>query len=127
MTTFRNLTSSIASNNMNATIAFYCDNLGFRLRSVYPDEESFWAMLEHDEGIRLMVTERNAHSRHEQTVFTGSLYFACKNIQKLWEKLQNIAEICYPLETFEYGMSEFGIFDNNGYLLRFGEPVDENS
>lgn len=26
-------------------------------------------------------------------------------------------------ETFAYGMREFAIYDNNGYLLQFGTPV----
>jgi hypothetical protein len=34
------------------------------------------------------------------------------------------ARICYELEEFEYGMREFAVYDNNGYLLQFGEPVD---
>jgi len=34
-----------------------------------------------------------------------------------------VVRICYPIETFEYGMREFAIYDNNGYLLQFGEAV----
>jgi len=30
--------------------------------------------------------------------------------------------VCYPIENFAYGMREFAIYDNNGYLLQFGEP-----
>ena len=33
------------------------------------------------------------------------------------------AQVCYPIEDFHYGMREFAIFDNNGYLLQFGQPV----
>ena len=32
-------------------------------------------------------------------------------------------ERCYPIEDFHYGMREFAIFDNNGYLLQFGQPL----
>ena len=32
--------------------------------------------------------------------------------------------ICYPIETFDYGMREFAIYDdNNGYVLQFGRPL----
>ena len=31
--------------------------------------------------------------------------------------------VCYPIEDFHYGMREFAIFDNNGYLLQFGQPT----
>jgi hypothetical protein len=33
------------------------------------------------------------------------------------------ARICYPIDNFEYGMLEFAIYDNNGYLLQFGQPL----
>lgn len=29
----------------------------------------------------------------------------------------------YPIENFNYGMREFVIYDNNGYVLQFGEAV----
>jgi hypothetical protein len=32
-------------------------------------------------------------------------------------------KFAYPLETFEYGLREFAIYDNNGYMLQFGTPV----
>jgi hypothetical protein len=27
------------------------------------------------------------------------------------------------IETIDYGMREFAIHDNNGYVLQFGQPV----
>jgi hypothetical protein len=38
-------------------------------------------------------------------------------------ELKDKTKVCYPIETFGYGMREFAIFDNNGYLLQFGQPV----
>jgi hypothetical protein len=37
--------------------------------------------------------------------------------------LKDHARVCYPIEDFHYGMREFAIFDNNGYLLQFGQPL----
>jgi hypothetical protein len=31
--------------------------------------------------------------------------------------------IVYPLEDFPYGMREFAIRDNNGYILQFGQEI----
>jgi len=36
------------------------------------------------------------------------------------------ANICYEIETFEWGMREFAIYDNNGYILQFGSTASEN-
>lgn len=33
------------------------------------------------------------------------------------------AGICYPFEDFAYGMREFGIYDNYGYLLQLGQEL----
>ena len=47
--------------------------------------------------------------------------------RELWEQLQATATICYPLEDFAYGMREFAIYDNNGYILQFGEVIEEGT
>jgi hypothetical protein len=44
-------------------------------------------------------------------------------VDQLWELVNARAKVCYPIETFGYGMREFGIYDNNGYLLQFGQPM----
>jgi len=38
-------------------------------------------------------------------------------------RLKDKVRVCYPLENFEYGMREFAIYDNNGYLLQFGQET----
>ena len=55
--------------------------------------------------------------------FTGSLYFHTDDVDTLWQRLKDRARICYPIDNFEYGMREFAIYDNNGYLLQFGQPL----
>ena len=36
---------------------------------------------------------------------------------------QDQCEVVYPIEDFDYGMREFAIRDNSGYLLQFGQPI----
>ena len=43
--------------------------------------------------------------------------------EQIWERLKDKTNVCYPIETFEYGMREFAIYDNNGYLLQFGQEI----
>ncbi len=74
-----------------------------------------------------MVSKPNAHENFEKIGFTGSFYFKTDDVGKLWENLKNKAKICYKIETFGWGMREFSIYDNNGYILQFGQPVDEIS
>ena len=41
----------------------------------------------------------------------------------LWADLKGRVAVAYPMEEFHYGMREFAIYDNNGYLLQFGQEV----
>ncbi len=50
-----------------------------------------------------------------------------QELTPMWQQLKDSAKICYPIENFEYGMREFAIYDNNGYLLQFGQEISENS
>lgn len=45
------------------------------------------------------------------------------DVDALWEKLKDKAGVCYGIEDFYYGMREFAVYDNNGYLLQFGQEI----
>ncbi len=45
------------------------------------------------------------------------------DVDALWDALQDKARIRYPIDDFEHGMREFAAFDDNGYLLQFGQPI----
>ncbi|MGI8410862.1 MAG: VOC family protein [Pyrinomonadaceae bacterium] len=55
--------------------------------------------------------------------FTGSFYFHTDDVDALWDKLKDKAKICYGIENVFHGMREFGVYDNNGYLLQFGQEI----
>ena len=106
------------------TVEFYTTMLGFTCESY--EEEWGWASLQKD-GVHIMLNTPNAHLPFEKPIWTGSLYIYTDNINDIWRKLESYPHICYPLEQFDYGMREFAIYDNNGYLLKFGQRVDTNS
>jgi len=70
-----------------------------------------------------MASIPNQHLPFETSTFTGSFYITVKDVDALWDEVKDVAKVCYPLETFDYGMREFAIYDNNGYLLQFGQEV----
>lgn len=71
-----------------------------------------------------MLAKPNEHTTYEKIGFTGSFYFNTDDVDELWVELKDKARVCYDIENFEYGMREFGIYDNNGYLLQFGQPIN---
>jgi len=70
-----------------------------------------------------MLASPNEHVGDVKPSFTGSLYFRVGDVEALWERLRELVRVCYPLESFHYGMREFAIYDNNGYVLQFGQPT----
>ncbi|HVY22468.1 MAG TPA: VOC family protein [Steroidobacteraceae bacterium] len=118
--TIKTLTPMLRTWDLQATIKFYTTVLGFTCQS----QSSIWASLKRDD-IELMVSAPNNHLNEHSPAFTGSLYFRTDAVDDLWNRLKNLSVVCYNIETFDYGMREFAIYDNNGYLLQFGQPITE--
>lgn len=114
------LTPTLRTWDMPGSIAFYTDTLGFTLDAGGIDDG--WAALSRD-GIEIMLAAPNAHEGDVAPAFTGSLYLRTGAVDTWWRRLKDAARVCYPLEDFHYGMREFAIYDNNGYLLQFGQPL----
>lgn len=72
-----------------------------------------------------MLSAFNAHEGDEAAPFTGSLYLRCDDVDAWWDRLRDIAPVCYPIKNFDYGMREFAVRDPNGFLLQFGQPTDD--
>lgn len=124
MPVFNTLHPILWTEQFDESIRFYTNVLGFSLKE--KNDGWQWALLEKDH-IRIMLSKPNAHEKFRKIGFTGSFYFNVNNVVRLWEDLKDKVKVCYEIETFEWGMKEFAIYDNNGYLLQFGQPVDEIS
>ena len=62
----------------------------------------------------------------ESPVLSGTLYFYPEDVRALWALAQSEAHIEWELQTMDYGTTEFGIRDPNGFVLAFAE-VNEAS
>lgn len=116
---FQRMTPMLRTWEMERSVAFYTDVLGFRCES----SADGWAALARD-GVELMLSSPNQHEGDTAPAFTGSLYIETDDVDALWEQVKDRARVCYAPEDFDYGMREFAIYDNNGYLVQFGEPID---
>ena len=111
----------LRTKDLRATVDFYVARLGF-VCDAFSGQDG-WACLRRD-AIEVMVATPNAHKPFDRPSFTGSLYFNVSNVEALWAELKDAVRVAYPLERFHYGMNEFAIYDNNGYMLQFGEAGD---
>ncbi|MGU3377571.1 VOC family protein [Chryseobacterium sp. M5A1_1a] len=121
MSKFTGLRPMLWTENLDKTIEFYTHILGFELLG--RNNEWNWASLQKDD-VYIMLALPNKHENPVEICFSGSFYFNVNKVDELWEDLKTKTKICYEIETFEWGMREFAIYDNNGYVLQFGEPMD---
>lgn len=120
---FSALIPMLYTDSLDQSIVFY-EKLGF----VCGDRNAQWqwAALHRDE-VEVMLARPNEHTPFNGATFTGSSYIRVSDVQAVWESLPEGINVCYEPETFEWGMREFGIFDNNGYLLQFGQDLHHQS
>lgn len=124
MIKYNSLRPVLWTEQFDETIGFYTQILGFTLKERNDDWQ--WASLQKDE-VQIMLTKPNQHEKFNGIGFTGSFYFTVNNIDELWEGLKDKVKICYEIETFDWEMREFAVYDNNGYILQFGQDVHEIS
>ena len=89
--------------DLKGTIDFYVDTLGFTC-DAYNDEWG-WASIRKDD-VAMMLSKPNEHTPYDKIGFTGSFYFSTDDVDTLWEKLKDKAQVCYGIEDFFYGMRE---------------------
>ena len=106
--------------NIQETIDFYTNNLGFVCGE--RNDDWGWAAM-HKDNVEIMIAKPNAHTSFEKPVFTGSLYINTDHVDELWEQLKDKTKVCYAIDNFDWKMREFAIYDNNGYILQFGQEI----
>ena len=100
----------------------YTQKLGFEC--VARLDEYPWASLRLD-AAAIMLSAPNEHEPYDKLGFTVTFYLTTDDIESMWLKVKDNASVCYPIETFPWGMREFAIYDNNGYILQFGQEIVE--
>lgn len=118
---FSRLTPMLWTNDLKATMEFYTSVLDFTVNEF--NEEWGWCSMSKDD-VYLMLAKPNEHTPFNGPSFSGSFYFYITEVNELWEELKGSSYIFYPIDNFEYGMREFAIKDNNGYILQFGKEIE---
>lgn len=106
---------------LEETVEFYTHILLFECDAM--DLKSGWAKLRKGEA-SIMLSLPDERLPFYKTNFTGSLYLHTNNVVSEWELVKDLAQIHYPLEKFNHGVWEFAIYDNNGYIIQFGQSID---
>jgi catechol 2,3-dioxygenase-like lactoylglutathione lyase family enzyme len=108
--------------DIQRAVDFYTGILGFEVAwRAANDGGGENCMLE--SGRANVLVSTGAHLG-DKPQFTGTLYFNMDGVREFFERVQGRAEIVWPLESMDYGQTEFGIRDPDGYTLAFAEATD---
>ena len=131
MPQFKKLTPNLLVANVERSLAFYVDTLGFARGMTVPDASPlvFAAVTSRDEEIYL---HHAATAVKEYPAFagkpigaTGTMFIELEGVDALHERIKSSVTITMPLVTQFYGMREFAILDPDGYVITFAERMPQ--
>ncbi len=112
--------------NIEATIAFYTETLGWTLRAHAPGVHG---LVKRDEAAVTLVKAADAQAL-KATHTNISAYVWVQDVDALWDELQpKLSElpdgrVRAPFNQ-DYGMREFHVKDPDGFLIFFGEAAEQ--
>lgn len=125
MILLKQLTPNLMVDDVNETVRFYQEILGFKLVMSVPQEGVFnWAMVQHGEVSLMFQEKENIIAEYpvlKDTPIGGGLTFYIKveDVTGLYNKLKTQVNVVLDLQKTFYGAEEFAIQDINGFVLTF--------
>jgi catechol 2,3-dioxygenase-like lactoylglutathione lyase family enzyme len=124
--TLHSISPSFIVSNVDQTIAFYRDQLGFETRFQQPERDPFFAILGRGDVQIFIKSERDVapvpnSTRHRHLRWDAYVYVPDPDALAA-EFAANGAAFSLPLDDTHDGLRGFEICDPNGYILFFGRP-----
>ncbi len=128
---FNKVTPNLIVTDMEKSLAFYRDVLGFSVSQSVPDKAPFIFAWMNRGGADIFLNQHMPPQPGQSDLFAGkqiggtlSMYLAMEGVEELAKTIESHGvKIVIPLHTEFYGMKEFAVFDPDGYLLIFAEQV----
>jgi uncharacterized glyoxalase superfamily protein PhnB len=124
MTDFKTIVPVVKVAEMQRSVDFYTAVLDFTVCWRASDDAGENCMLAAGATNLLLSTGSHLGDRPQ---FSGTLYFNMVGVKEFFDRIRNRVEIIWPLETMDYGQTEFGIRDSDGYILAFAEALESGA
>jgi catechol 2,3-dioxygenase-like lactoylglutathione lyase family enzyme len=121
------LTPMLSVADLERTIAFYCNELGFQCVSTFGDPRPVWCYLKRD-SVDLMFNQPPAAEIAELPRRAKDFqiyYFYPDDVAALHAAWKSKGLAVTDLRVAIYGMKEFELRDPDGYWLWFGQSTNE--
>ena len=120
------ISPSFIVSNVEQTIAFYRDKLGFETRFQQPDRNPFFAIIGRDGAQIFIKSERDVapvpNSKRHHHLRWDAFVYAPDPDALAREFADHGAAFSVPLKDTHDGLRGFEICDPDGYVLFFGRP-----
>ena len=122
------LTPNLMVKNVDETITFYRDTLGFTVTMKMPEQgPATWAYINHGTVALMFQEEQSITQEYPQlagSICAGfTLYLETDNVDAVYDHLKDkVTVVKEPHITF-YGKKELAIQDNNGIILVFAQAA----
>ena len=137
----KKLNPNLMVKDVKETIEFYKNNLDFKLVMAVPetqdgilteipeDRKIVYALVKN--GNVELTFQAEESLKKDIIVFANSIigasvsfYIEVENLKDFYDGIKEKVEVVKELSTTWYGMNEFYIRDNNGYVLGFAEQKE---
>jgi catechol 2,3-dioxygenase-like lactoylglutathione lyase family enzyme len=123
----KKLTPNLVVSNVERSVAFYRDVLGFTVGPTVPDAAPYVFAGVESGPVEVFLNAQDAAAA-EYSPFKGrpiggtlTLYIEVASVKQLYETLRDRVKIVMPLEKKFYGVTEFAFEDPDGYLITYAE------
>jgi uncharacterized glyoxalase superfamily protein PhnB len=127
MPVFKKLTPNLIVANVERSLAFYVDTLGFERGLTVPEQSPLVFASVTSGPIEIFFNDA-ATAVKEYPGFvgkpigaTGTLFIEVDGVDALHDRLKPSVSVVMPIVTQFYGMREFAIVDPDGYVITFAQ------
>jgi lactoylglutathione lyase len=137
MPQFKKLTPNLVVSNVQRSLAFYTDVLGFARGMAVPEQPPFVFASVTSGSVEVFLNDAAAVLKDHpdwaaklKPSAANSMFIEIEGpssgeIDALHDRIKASAKIVMPLTTQWYGMREFAIEDVDGYVITFAERVEQ--
>jgi lactoylglutathione lyase len=123
----KKLTPNILVADVDKSVAFYRDVLGFVVDQTVPDKSPFVFAIVKSGNVQIYLNARGP-AIEEYPAFKGrplggtlTLFIEVGDIRGSYEQLKDRVNVVMPLEKKWYGPTEFAFLDPDGYVITFAQ------
>ena len=123
----KKLTPNLIVSNVERSLAFYRDVLGFAVDHAVPDEAPYVFASVKSGAVEIFVNAPEPAVAEYPPLAnrpiggTLTLFIETSDIASAYEALKDRVKIVMPLEKKWYGVTEFAFEDPDGYVITFAE------